>query len=82
MPGREGCPTFAAGSRVFLYRGTGRNIALWDAETGRVGYWNSLRPGCWLSVIPACGMILAPEGGSGCSCGVWLQASVGFSKKE
>lgn len=82
MPAREGCPTFAAGSRVFAYRGPGRIISVWDSESGRAGGWQSIRPGCWLSVIPAHGMILAPEGGAGCSCGGWLQTSVGYSRKE
>jgi len=82
MPDRGGCPTFAAGSRVFVYRGSGGVISLWDCETGRRGGWQSIRPGCWLSVIPADGMILAPEGGAGCSCGGWIQTSVVFSKKE
>ena len=82
MPPRSGCPTFAAGSRVFVYRGSGRLISLWDAASGRVSQWQSIRPGCWLSAIPAAGLILAPEGGSGCSCGEWIQTSIGFSKKE
>ncbi len=82
MPSRSGCPTFAAGARVFAYRGSGRLITLWDSETGRPSNWSSIRPGCWLSVIPADGMILAPEGGAGCSCGGWLQTSIGYSREE
>jgi hypothetical protein len=27
-------------------------------------------------------MLLAPEGGGGCSCGNWLETSVGFLPKE
>ena len=38
----------------------------------------TLRPGCWLSTIPANGMLLSPEGGGGCSCGKWMEASIGF----
>lgn len=82
MPPRSGCPTFAAGSQVFVYRGAGGVISLWDSVSGRVSRWESIRPGCWLSMIPAAGMILAPEGGAGCSCGGWLQTSIAFSPGE
>ena len=27
-------------------------------------------------------MVLAPEAGGGCSCGYWIQTSVGFVKKD
>ena len=82
MPSRGGCPTFAAGAKTFVYRGSGSVISLWDSDNNRQSGWRSIRPGCWLSVVPADGMILAPEGGAGCSCGGWLQTSVGFSKKD
>jgi len=82
MPPRSGCPTVAAGSRVFVYRGEGGNIALWDSRDNLASFWDRLRPGCWLSAIPAGGMILAPEGGAGCSCGKWLQTSVCFTGRE
>ena len=48
---------------------------MWDLRTGAVSSWTKLRPSCWLS------MILAPEGGGGCSCGNWLETSVGFLPK-
>ena len=51
---------------------------MWDSATGQVSSWYNLRPSCWLSVIAAGGVLLAPEGGGGCSCGNWLEASVGF----
>jgi outer membrane protein assembly factor BamB len=78
----EGCATYAAADGVLIYRGKGRCIALWDMETGKVSSWTNLRPSCWLSVIPAGGMVLAPEGGGGCSCGNWLEASVGFAPRQ
>jgi hypothetical protein len=31
-----------------------------------------------ISTIPACGLILSPEAGGGCSCGVWLETSIAF----
>jgi len=78
----EGCATYAAADGVLIYRGKGRCIALWDMKTEKVSGWTNLRPSCWLSVIPAGGMVLAPEGGGGCSCGNWLEASVGFAPRQ
>jgi len=78
MGRHSGCATYAATSDALLYRGDSRRISMWDFETGKVSSWYNLRPSCWLSVIPAVGMILAPEGGGGCSCGNWLETSVGF----
>ena len=78
MGRHEGCATYAAGADAMIYRGQARRIAMWDIKTGAMTNWTNLRPSCWLSVIPACGMVLAPEGGAGCSCGNWLETSVGF----
>ncbi len=88
MPPHEGgCATFAATSSALIYRGKESAISLWDVDKEEVSNWFSLRPGCWLSTIPANGMVLSPEGGGGCSCGGWLETSVGFilsqnSRKE
>ena len=81
MGRREGCATYAATAGALIHRGRSRRIAMWDLRTGAVSSWTNLRPSCWLSVIPAAGMILAPEGGGGCSCGNWLETSVGFLPK-
>ena len=81
MGAREGCSTRAAVSGALVYRGKARRISMWDTTTGKVSSWMNLRPSCWLSVIPACGMVLVPEGGGGCSCGNWLETSVGFSPR-
>ncbi|MBN2326394.1 MAG: PQQ-binding-like beta-propeller repeat protein [Candidatus Omnitrophica bacterium] len=78
MGRHSGCATYAATSNALIYRGDSRRISMWDFNTGEVTSWFNLRPSCWLSVIPAGGMILAPEGGGGCSCGNWLETSVGF----
>ena len=78
MGGHEGCATYAAASDALIYRGQSRRIGMWNTNTGKVSSWFNLRPSCWLSVIPACGMVLAPEGGAGCSCGEWMQTSLGF----
>ena len=29
-------------------------------------------------MVPAGGMVLVPEGGAGCSCGNWIETSLGF----
>jgi outer membrane protein assembly factor BamB len=81
MGGRQGCSTRAAATGALVYRGTARRISMWDTTTGKTSSWLNLRPSCWLSVIPAAGMVLIPEGGAGCSCGNWLETSLGFSPK-
>ncbi len=74
-----GCGTYAASLEAVFYRSG--NVTVWDADSGKISAWNRLRPDCWLSTIPACGMLLSPEAGGGCSCGNWLETSVGFMPK-
>jgi hypothetical protein len=52
---------------------------MWDVASEKVTGWYNLRPSCWLSTVPANGMVLSPEGGGGCSCGNWLETSIGFA---
>lgn len=73
------CGTYAATTRSLIFR-TGR-ISIWNTESGSTTSWDRMRPGCWLSTIPASGMLLSPEGGGGCSCGSWMEMSVGFMPK-
>jgi len=75
-----GCGTYAFTDRAAVFRA--RNVTLWDFTANSTSAWPRLRPGCWLSTIPACGMVLSPEGGGGCSCGSWLETSVGFMPKS
>lgn len=77
---RGACGTYAAARHVFLTR-LG-NLGLWSPETNQATTWDRLRPDCWLSAIPAGGLILAPEGGGGCSCGGWLETSIAFAPKS
>jgi hypothetical protein len=85
MPARPACATWAGGKHFFLYRGPagriqyGGNLNLWNPATGLSTGWTRLRTSCWLSAIPADGMILSKEGGGGCSCGAWMETSVGFA---
>ena len=78
MPG-GGCGTYACAGNFLIYRAG--NITLWDYRYGIPSQWARLRPGCWLSTIPAGGMLLAPEAGGGCSCGTWMETSVGLMPK-
>jgi outer membrane protein assembly factor BamB len=78
MPG-GGCGTYACAGNFLIFRAG--NITLWDYRYEIPSQWARLRPGCWLSAIPAAGMLLAPEAGGGCSCGTWMETSVGFMPK-
>ena len=71
-----GCGTYALTTQMVIFRSG--NVTLWDAQSGKSSSWDRLRPGCWLSTIPAGGMLLSPEAGGGCSCGKWLETSIGF----
>lgn len=71
-----GCGTYAATTEMLVFRSS--NVTLWDRSKGQASSWNRLRPDCWLSTIPADGLLLSPEGGGGCSCGSWMETSVGF----
>ena len=75
---RSGCHTYVGTRDALIYRGSGRQIAMWGQDTRKVSTWNRLRPSCWLSVVPAAGMLLVPEGGGGCSCGGWMETSLAF----
>ena len=76
MPG-GGCGTYCATSDAFIFRSG--DIALWSPETEQLSSFQRLRPGCWLNAIPAGGLLLAPEAGGGCSCGIWLETSAAFA---
>ncbi len=69
--GTSTCRSYA----LFLRAG---NLAMWDGISTDATRWDRMRPDCWVSTIPAEGMLLSPEGGGGCSCGGWLETSVGF----
>ncbi|NOX98121.1 MAG: PQQ-binding-like beta-propeller repeat protein, partial [Verrucomicrobia bacterium] len=70
------CGTYALTSNTAIYRQG--NVTMWDREDNKLSSWKRLRPGCWLSTIPAAGMLLSPEAGGGCSCGIWIETSLGF----
>ena len=79
---REGCHIYVGFKQGLLFRGTSRQISIWSKETKKTTTWKRLRPSCWLSMLPANGLILVPEGGAGCSCGGWMETSLGFTPWE
>ena len=79
---KSGCHTYIGAGNALIYRGDGRKVAMWDTEAETVSSWERLRPSCWLSFIPANGMLLVPEGGGGCSCGGWMETSIGFAPRK
>jgi outer membrane protein assembly factor BamB len=77
FPDGHQCGTYTA-SRDALFLRAGE-LAVWDRESGEATRWDRARPDCWISTIPALGMLLSPEGGGGCSCGGWIETSIGFA---
>ena len=71
-----GCGTYACSAYALFFRS--KTVTMWDRHRAEASSWTRLRPDCWLSTIPANGMLLSPEGGGGCSCGNWMETSVGF----
>jgi outer membrane protein assembly factor BamB len=70
------CGTYTCSSNALFLRAG--NLAMWDGLSTDATRWDRMRPDCWISTIPAEGMLLSPEGGGGCSCGGWIETSVGF----
>ena len=73
---RAGRGTYVASTGALFLRAG--ELCVWDRAEGGATRWARLRPDCWISTVPACGMLLSPEGGGGCSCGSWMEASMGF----
>ncbi len=80
FPEGHQCGSYAATSETLILRAG--ELCLWDSTQGRASRWTRVRPDCWISTIPGNGMLLSPEGGGGCSCGSWLEASMGFLPKQ
>jgi len=64
---------------MFLRAG---DLTMWSPDSGEVSRWPRIRTDCWISLIPAGGMLLVPEGGGGCSCGKWMESSLGFGVRK
>ena len=82
VPRQEGCATYVGTKNSLFFRGKNREIAIWGIKDNKYSTFPKLRPSCWISILPANGMLLVPEGGGGCSCGGWLETSLGFSIKD
>ena len=78
--GTRKCGTYAATAGALIYRGRSL-LSMWDMKSEAESNWPRLRSSCWLSTIPAAGMLLSPEGGGGCSCGHWMETSLGFAPR-
>ena len=76
---RRGCATPIGAGNSIIYRGGTGPLTLWSLENETTSEFTRLRPSCWLSTIPAQGMLFSPEGGGGCSCGGWMETSIGFA---
>lgn len=76
---RRGCATPVGAGKSVIYRGGSGPVSLWSIEKETRSELTRLRPSCWLSTIPAQGMLFSPEAGGGCSCGGWMECSIGFA---
>lgn len=76
FPSGHQCGSYAAAEHALFLRCG--NLSAWSREDWTASGWERLRPDCWISTIPANGMLLSPEGGGGCSCGSWMETSLGF----
>ena len=76
----HGCAHYALSDEAMFYRGG--SCTMFDFDTRFYSKWERLRPDCWLSTLPAQGMILSPEAGGGCSCGLWYETSMVFAPKS
>jgi len=70
----HGCASYALSAQSVFYRGG--SVTQFNFDTREFSKWERLRPDCWISTIPAQGMVLSPEAGGGCSCGIWLETSM------
>ena len=73
----HGCAHFAMSEHAVFYRGG--SCTMFDFDANVFSKWERLRPDCWVSTIPAQGLILSPEAGGGCSCGLWYETSMAFA---
>lgn len=76
---RRGCATPIGAGNSIIYRGGSGPLSLWSLKNDSRSEFARLRPSCWLSTVPAQGMLFSPEGGGGCSCGGWMETSIGFA---
>lgn len=76
FPDGHQCGSYALTTNALIARAG--DTMLWSVKDAAVTRWNRHRPDCWVSTIPAGGMLLSPEAGGGCSCGSWIETSIGW----
>ncbi|MEM7314807.1 MAG: PQQ-binding-like beta-propeller repeat protein, partial [Planctomycetota bacterium] len=76
FPKGHQCGTYVCSDKALFLRAG--DLTMWNLENNDSSKLKRVRPDCWISTIPALGMLLSPEGGGGCSCGSWLETSMGF----
>ena len=76
FPAGHQCGNYACTTDSIILRAG--DLTMWAPKQNEVSRWTRVRPDCWISSVPANGMLLSPEGGGGCSCGSWIEASMGF----
>ena len=80
FPSGHGCASYTL-SKNGLFSRLGETT-WWDVRNDKVSRFSRVRTDCWISAIPAQGMLLSAEGGGGCSCGSWLETSIGFLPRK
>lgn len=79
FPDGHQCGTYTLTTNALFARAG--DTMMWSVNSEEISRWNRHRPDCWISTIPAGGMVLSPEGGGGCSCGSWIETSLGWMPK-
>ncbi|XAM01363.1 PQQ-binding-like beta-propeller repeat protein [Phycisphaeraceae bacterium D3-23] len=79
FPDGHQCGTYTLTTNALFARAG--DTMMWSVNDSQISRWNRHRPDCWISTIPAGGMVLSPEGGGGCSCGSWIETSLGWMPK-
>lgn len=79
FPDGHQCGTYTLTTNALFARAG--DTMMWSVNDEQISRWDRHRPDCWISTIPAGGMVLSPEGGGGCSCGSWIETSLGWMPK-
>lgn len=76
FPSGHGCSSYTL-TKNGLFSRLGETT-WWNVRKDETYRFDRIRTDCWISTVPAQGMLLVAEGGGGCSCGSWLETSLGF----
>jgi len=79
FPAGHTCGSYSLASNFMV--GRMGELILWNAKKATETRMARFRQDCWIGSIPACGMLLVPETGGGCSCGGWMETSLGLVPK-